>query len=95
MSNVKSVFVVMAASALLLSTVAAAHAAGPEFCESYAHAAENQVRAGLTHPSCAGGMQGTRWSVEYRVHYDWCRQVPFAEAGAERDARTAYLKTCR
>ena len=95
MSNFKSVRIVLAASALILSTAAAAEAAGPEFCEAYAHAAENQVRGGFSHASCAGGMRGARWATEYRVHYEWCRQVSPGEAEAERDARTAYLRACR
>jgi hypothetical protein len=30
-----------------------------------------------------------------RVHYQWCVGVPYANAGAERDARRRYLRACR
>ena len=89
-----SVAIAMASSVVLLSG-ANAFAADREFCGQYAHAAENQVHAGRSVPSCANGMQGVRWSSDFRVHYDWCLGASFAEIGAERDARTSYLKACR
>jgi hypothetical protein len=70
-------------------------AASREFCEEYARAAIVQVRGGLSNRGCVGGMQGARWSPEYHVHFDWCLGAPYAAAGAERDARTNYLKACR
>jgi hypothetical protein len=81
-------------STLFMSWLTASYAAAPDFCEQYAHAAIIQVRGGLNNRSCAGGMQGPRWSPEWRVHFDWCRSASFAAAGAERDARTSYLKAC-
>jgi hypothetical protein len=88
------VAIAMASSVVLLSG-ANAFAADREFCGQYARAAENQVRGGLAKPSCANGMQGARWASDFRVHYDWCLGASFAEIGAERDARTSYLKACR
>ena len=81
-------------AALALSVGATAQAADPQFCEGYAHAAIVQVRGGLNNPPCVGGMQGDRWSADYRVHFNWCRGVSYRAAGAERDARTAYLRAC-
>lgn len=68
---------------------------GRKVCEDYAHAAIVQVRAGMSIPRCEGGMRGTRWSPEWRVHYDWCRGASYQQIGAERDARTEHLRACR
>jgi len=86
---------VITAAALLLAGVTTAQAAGEKVCEDYAHAAIVQVRAGMSVPRCEGGMRGTRWSPEWRVHYDWCRGVSYQDIGAERDARTNHLRACR
>jgi hypothetical protein len=83
------------AAALLLASVTVANAAGEKACEDYAHAAIIQVRAGNSIPRCQAGMQGTRWSPEWRVHYDWCRGASYEAIGAERDARTEHLRHCR
>jgi hypothetical protein len=72
----------------------AAHAADPGFCRQYARASLNQVRGGLVNPACAGGLQGARWSSDFAVHYEWCLGASFGAAGAERDARTRFLRGC-
>ncbi|HZR90061.1 MAG TPA: hypothetical protein VFB02_24935 [Bradyrhizobium sp.] len=72
-----------------------AHAADPAFCRQYSHAAINQVHGALAEPRCAAGMQGSRWSTDFSVHYQWCLGVAYVDAGAERDARTKYLRSCR
>jgi hypothetical protein len=72
----------------------AASAADPHSCEEYAHGAIVQVRGGLNNPRCVPGMQGARWAVEWRVHYDWCLGASYQAIGAERDARTNYLRGC-
>ena len=82
-------------SAALISGLTAARAAEPGFCRQYAQAALTQVRGGLANPRCAGGMQGARWSTDFAVHYEWCLGASFGAAGAERDARTQYLRGCR
>lgn len=71
-----------------------AQAADPGFCRQYAKAALNQVRGGLSNPACAGGLQGTRWSSDFAVHYEWCVGTSYAAAGSERDARTRFLRAC-
>jgi hypothetical protein len=81
--------------ALACLVPAAARAADPAFCQGYAQAAINQVRGGLSNPGCVGGMQGARWSSDFRVHYNWCLTQPPAAAEAERGARTGYLRACR
>jgi len=84
---------------LLTSALAAlplaAQAADPAFCRGYAEAAINQVRGALNNPNCARGLQGTRWSADYKVHFDWCLTVPPGAAESERVARTEYLRGCR
>jgi hypothetical protein len=82
------------ALALCLSGLAEVQAADRAFCEQYAQAALVQVRGGLNNRACAGGIQGARWSSDFKVHYDWCLGASFQAAGAERDARTAQLKAC-
>ena len=82
------------ASMFVVSGVTAAHAADPGFCRQYARASLNQVRGGLANPACAGGLQGARWSSDFAVHYEWCLAASYGAAGAERDARTRFLKGC-
>jgi hypothetical protein len=72
----------------------AAGAADPGFCRQYAQAALNQVRGGLSNPGCAGGLQGARWSSDFAVHYEWCLGTSYGAAGAERDARTRFMRAC-
>jgi hypothetical protein len=81
-------------SVSFLSGWSTAHAADPAFCKQYAHAALNQVRGGFNNPRCAGGLQGVRWSSDFAVHYEWCLGASFGAAGAERDARTQFLRGC-
>jgi hypothetical protein len=95
MSTCLSPKLALTAACLLLAGVTTAQAAGEKVCEDYAHAAIVQVRAGMSQPRCEASMRGTRWSPEWRVHYDWCRDVSYQEIGAERDARTNHLRACR
>ena len=86
--------VIIAAGLAALMPVSA-HAADPAFCRNYAQAAINQVRGALANPGCAARIQGARWSSDLQLHYGWCLSQPYAAAGAERDARTAFLRGCR
>jgi len=95
MANRLRFTVASAFSMFLLSGLTAAHAADPAFCKQYAQAALNQVHVGLGSPRCAGGLQGTRWSSDFAVHYQWCLGASFAAAGTERDARAQFLRGCR
>jgi hypothetical protein len=90
----RNLLVAGVALALCLSGMAEVQAADNAFCQQYAQAALNQVRGGLNNGACAGGIKGSRWSSDYNVHYDWCRGVSYEAAGAERDARSAYLRRC-
>lgn len=85
---------VMLAPALAVMIPLAAQAADPEFCRGYAVAAIRQVRGALNNPRCIPGLQGARWSADFNVHYNWCLGASYAQAGAERDARTDYLRRC-
>jgi hypothetical protein len=82
-------------AALALVTASTADAAPPGFCRDYANAALNQVRAALSIPGCRGGMEGARWSADFRVHVDWCLRASAVAAEDERGARTAHLRRCR
>jgi hypothetical protein len=88
------VFSTFLSSAFLLTGLTAANAADPGFCRQYAQASLNQVRGGLANPACAGGLQGPRWSSDFAVHYEWCLGASFGAAGAQRDARTRFLRGC-
>jgi hypothetical protein len=83
------------AAALMLAGTTVAEAADEHTCEDYAHAAIVQVRGGMSIPRCERGMNGPRWSPEWRIHYDWCRGVSYRALGEERDARTNWLRNCR
>jgi hypothetical protein len=80
--------------ALAILLPLAAQAADPGFCRGYATAAIRQVRGALNNPPCIPGLQGSRWSADFNVHYSWCLGATYAQAGSERDARTAYLRAC-
>jgi hypothetical protein len=83
-----------ALSIFVVLNLSAADAADPGFCKPYTQAALNQVRGGLANGRCAGSLQGARWSTEFAVHYEWCLGASVDAAGAERDARTRFLKAC-
>lgn len=79
---------------VLMAFALPAHAADPAFCRTYASAALKQAQAAMTDPKCGPAAQGARWSMDVRVHYEWCLGVSLAAVGTERDARTAYLRAC-
>jgi len=83
------------AGALLASAATTAQAAPPGFCRDYARAALNQVRGALAIPRCRRGMEGSRWSADFRVHYDWCLGASAEAAAGERAVRTEHIRTCR
>jgi hypothetical protein len=89
-------FVAMLGSALVTTmSVITAQAADPAFCRDYARAALNQVRIALATPSCRAGLQGARWSADFRVHFDWCVGASYPAVQSERGARTGYIRACR
>jgi hypothetical protein len=94
MANRPPSAVATALSIFVVLNMGTAHAADPNFCKQYTQAALNQVRGGLTNPSCAGGLQGARWSTEFAVHYEWCLGASVGAAGTEGDARMQHLKGC-
>jgi hypothetical protein len=79
---------------LVVARADAVRAADPAFCKPYARAALVQVREGLASPRCGAGLQGTRWSTEFSVHYEWCLEASSDAIAAERDARAKILKGC-
>jgi hypothetical protein len=79
---------------LLVAAPAPVRAADPAFCKPYARAALVQAREGLASPRCGAGLQGTRWSTEFSVHYEWCLEASGDAIAAERGARAKVLKGC-
>jgi hypothetical protein len=78
----------------LMSGLTDARAADPGFCRQFAKAAIRQVRGALADPRCGAGVQGARWSTDFAAHYEWCLGAPPDAAGADRDARTRFLRAC-
>jgi hypothetical protein len=89
------VFGSLVAAGLASAAIPSAHAADVGYCEQYARAALVQVRAGLSVPSCRPSLAGNRWSADYHVHYDWCRNVSRNDAQTERSVRTDTIASCR
>lgn len=87
-------FAVILSALLSPAFLSVAQAADPGFCRQYAQASLSKVHGGLANPACAGGLQGARWSSDFAVHYEWCLGASYGAAGAERDARTRYLRGC-
>jgi hypothetical protein len=86
--------ITMLTSALAVLLPLTAQAADRASCQDYATAAIHQIRGALNNPHCLPGLQGARWSPDFRVHYSWCITANYAAMGSERDARTAYLRSC-
>jgi hypothetical protein len=87
----------IAGSVLVMLVVAApafVRAADPAVCKPYARGALVQAREGLASPRCGAGLQGTRWSTEFSVQYEWCLEASREAIAAERDARSKILKGC-
>jgi hypothetical protein len=75
---------------------APAFAASEDFCRDYARAALRQVQEAHEMHHCVRGLDNaTRWSEDFRVHFDWCRSVSREDAQRERDIRRCHLEECR
>jgi len=72
----------------------AARAAPEPFCRDYTRAALAQVQKALAIPRCRRGMDGPRWSADYKVHFGWCLGASLRAADEERAARTVHLRRC-
>ena len=77
-----------------MSSVSPAQAAPPDYCHFYAQTAMRQLSIALSNPRCAAWLSGSRWSSDYRGHYDWCLWVPFRAAEAESFRRAEQLRAC-
>jgi len=84
----------LAALAGCLLASATASAAGPDFCRDYARAAIEQSRRAHDVPNCAPGARGPRWTMDWRMHFDWCRGADWRAVNSERAARRNYLHYC-
>jgi hypothetical protein len=96
MSMTVRVFPVLASAAVLAVGLAApAQAMDPYFCQGYARTAISQAHQAERRPRCNYLLsQGTRWSFDYRAHYDWCLGAGPGQANGERQARWAALNRC-
>ncbi len=90
---VKPALAATAAAMLLGMPLGHAQAAGDVACRDYATAAVRQVHLMHERPACDRGI-GTRWTEDWNVHYQWCRDASYEAIGAERDARTNWLRAC-
>ncbi len=89
----RSLFGAMAVA--ILAGSGAAQAADDSFCKDYARAAVNQFRTAEKHERCDRFLrEGSRWSAEWRNHYDWCRGVKRDAAWAERNTRKREIEEC-
>ena len=61
-------------------------------CQQYARTAVSQNQENLRR-RC--GFTGTRWTNEYKGHYDWCFTAPQNLADAETKARADALRQCQ
>jgi hypothetical protein len=64
------------------------------FCEEYAAAAVGQSTTAAEAPRCRGEARGSRWSTDYRQHFEWCLGAQFEDARTEREKRHEYLERC-
>ena len=94
MSNGLRLLAVFGALGASLTVVSAVQAAPPDFCRGYATAAVRQVEIARSTPACNRGT-GARWTIDYRVHFDWCLGAPPDAVEAERAARTNWIRSCR
>ena len=72
-----------------------ATAASPDFCRDYARTAIRQSEFARENPYCARHAHGSRWSMDFRQHFDWCLGVHHRTAEGETAARHEYLRACR
>jgi len=94
MSAVRKPAVAAAILVLALGVpITGALAVGDNECREYATAAVRQVHLMHEHRACDRGI-GPRWTEDWNVHYSWCRGASFEQIGAERDARTNWLRAC-
>ncbi|MDD3846396.1 MAG: hypothetical protein PHC90_08545 [Syntrophorhabdaceae bacterium] len=61
-------------------------------CQQYANAAVSHNKENLAR-KC--GFTGTRWTSDYKGHYDWCFTAPQNLADSETRARADALRQCR
>ena len=92
--SVKTVLAIVTAASSFALFPTGAYAVGDHECRDYAVAAIRQVHEMHEFRGCDRG-QGPRWSDDWNVHYQWCRGASFEAIGAERDARTNWLRSCR
>jgi hypothetical protein len=91
---VQATWLALAVAALATAVPICAQAAGPEFCREYATAAVRQVELVRSVPACNRGT-GPRWTIDYKVHFDWCLGAAPPAVEAERQARTNWIRSCR
>jgi len=87
---------VLGAALISVSGLAvSARAADPDFCRDYARSAVNQYREAQEHHRCMDRIHDfSRWSSDWRHHYEWCVGVSRQDAWSERRLREKVLDQC-
>jgi len=95
MSKSLTAAVALAAVFAVSSAAFPVRAADPDFCRDYARAAVNQYRQAEDSHRCMDRIRDfSRWSDDWRRHYDWCIGVSRDWASSERRARQEVLLDC-
>jgi hypothetical protein len=87
-------FAAMAGLAVTTIVSPGARAADPEFCQDYARSAVEQANHAMHRRSCQYLVDGGRFSLDYRNHYNWCLNAHRHEADEERFRRHEALERC-
>jgi len=76
---------------LLASTQPAPAASHWAFCNEYANQAVISASMNMSH-GC--GFTGSRWGLDYRVHFNWCMSASNDDAMSERMLRKQGIQAC-
>jgi len=92
-----SLLPLFAATFLIASATPQAQAADHEFCRDYAESAVRQFNYAERHERCEGYIRAdrNRWQENFKVHYEWCRNVSNEAAWQQRRLRKEALESCR
>ena len=88
------IYAMLLTPALAVVTPCAAQVGDVKYCNQYAQAAVDQVRAARSKPNCAAQMTGARWSASIRVHFNYCMSNPIYDVQNVQSARETYLRSC-
>lgn len=78
---------------LMCSNSTQLFAADHEYCERYARHALEQFD--VARGEKCEKLDYPVWSMDFKHHYDWCREVPMSEAEKGNELRVSVLRECR